>query len=640
MVSARLALTLAVLARGALGCGEGHDHDHARRAYPTTKLRPPSRPLEWGDFNVLHTTDTHGWLLGHQKESWPEPNYSGDLGDFASFVAHMKKIAEEKDVDLLLVDSGDLHDGTGISDGYPAGSVDAHDSNEFLKQIPYDLMAIGNHELYIYENTLDMYNNFAPDLNGRYLSSNVNITVFGENNETINVPVGERFAKFTTRKGRKVTSFGVLFDFTGNDDNTTVQKVEDMVKESWFLDAIQEEPDVFLLVGHMPVREDNWPLVFDAIRKVHPTTPVLIFGGHTHIRDCVQLDDRSMALESGRYMETLGWMSANLNASDDDNITFSRRYLDPNRVTYQFHTLTSNHTFDTENGTNITQGLLDLAERYDLDYLYGTAPMDYTIDRVPYPSNNSLPYLFISEATPAVLSANNTANSSRPALFLTNSGSQRFDLYKGPFTKNDQLTASPFVDKWLYMPEVEYGVAKQVLDTINNEGSDNKRRGLDEREYDRATFGLGRDTEVDKRYRAWVREMEALVREEREREMRREVDHHGHHGHGHGHVEKSIGYVTRDSCPGTGDDTEHEPLESYELPDFIQSNVTVNGTAFDGISDDTLIDFVFVDFIDDQIVETLNSITGEEKFSVDDLASYSPVLTNELLGFYAQLAWN
>ena len=49
---------------------------------------------------------------------------------------------------------------------------------------------------------------------------------------------------------------------------------------------------------------------------------------------------------------------------------------------------------------------------------------------------------------------------------------------------------------------------------------------------------------------------------------------------------------------------------------------------------------MFVNFIDDQIVETLNSITGEEKFSVDDLASYSPVLTNELLGFYAQLAWN
>lgn len=72
-----------------------------------------------------------------------------------------------------------------------------------------------------------------------------------------------------------------------------------------------------------------------AIRAVNPSTPILIFGGHSHIRDCVQLDGRSMALQSGRYMETLGWMSANLNENDSDNITFSRRYLDPNRVTYQ-----------------------------------------------------------------------------------------------------------------------------------------------------------------------------------------------------------------------------------------------------------------------------------------------------------------
>jgi len=28
------------------------------------------------------------------------------------------------------------------------------------------------------------------------------------------------------------------------------------------------------------------PLVFNAIRAVHPTTPILILGGHTHIRDC------------------------------------------------------------------------------------------------------------------------------------------------------------------------------------------------------------------------------------------------------------------------------------------------------------------------------------------------------------------
>ena len=52
-----------------------HAHVHAKREYPQFPLTPPYRPLVWGDFNVIHTTDTHGWLLGHQKPSWPEPNY-------------------------------------------------------------------------------------------------------------------------------------------------------------------------------------------------------------------------------------------------------------------------------------------------------------------------------------------------------------------------------------------------------------------------------------------------------------------------------------------------------------------------------------------------------------------------------------
>ena len=73
----------------------------------------------------------------------------------------------EKNVDLLLVDSGDLHDGNGLTDGGPHGSVDAHDANEyvttsltfllfssgsswvsrFLVQVPYDVMAIGKYVL-------------------------------------------------------------------------------------------------------------------------------------------------------------------------------------------------------------------------------------------------------------------------------------------------------------------------------------------------------------------------------------------------------------------------------------------------------------------------------------------------------------
>ncbi|KAL9712114.1 hypothetical protein Ac2012v2_005191 [Leucoagaricus gongylophorus] len=71
------------------GCGcDGHGSP------PKIQLTPPTRPLVWGDINIIHTTDSHGWLLGHQKTSFPEPNYSADLGDFTSFVSHMKEMAD------------------------------------------------------------------------------------------------------------------------------------------------------------------------------------------------------------------------------------------------------------------------------------------------------------------------------------------------------------------------------------------------------------------------------------------------------------------------------------------------------------------------------------------------------------------
>jgi hypothetical protein len=53
-------------------------HSHVRRGQgkgPGQHLSPPTRPLDWGDINIIHTTDSHGWLLGHTKGSFPEPNY-------------------------------------------------------------------------------------------------------------------------------------------------------------------------------------------------------------------------------------------------------------------------------------------------------------------------------------------------------------------------------------------------------------------------------------------------------------------------------------------------------------------------------------------------------------------------------------
>ena len=581
---------------------------HERRSKPAS-VTPPTRPLEWGDINILHTTDTHGWLLGHQKSSPPEPNYSADFGEFASFVAHMKQIAMERDVDLLLVDSGDLHDGTGLIDAFPPGGVDAHDANEFFTELPYDILAIGNHELYIYENALDMHKNFAPRYPGRYLSSNVNITIPDANGNLVSVPVGNRFAKFKTRKGRKVTSFGVLYDFTGNAKNTTVQKVEDMVKEQWFAEAITEEPDLFLLVGHMPITKDKWPFVFDAIRAKHPTTPILIFGGHTHIRDCVQLDGRSMSLESGRYMETLGWLSAKLpHKKSTGNMTFSRRYLDPNRLTYEFHTRRKGRDFDTKGGRSITQGLLDLAKKFDISFLFGTAPQDYTLSRSEYPSKDSALSLFIEKAAPVALAVNNT-RASIPNIIISNSGGIRFDIFQGPFTKNDQIVVSPFTDAFLYISNVTAGLANKVLPALNNAGAPGRRSP----EYMEELWGRGY---VEGRYQNWLKEMDR-----RDGEQLRAA------------ANLTLGYVTQDACPGVGDDVLHAPLPYFEAPDYIAS-------AAPNVTDSTPIDLVFVDFIASQVLKILNSVQSDKVYSQADVQTYSPTLASQVLGVYAQSAWN
>jgi hypothetical protein len=66
-----------------------------------------------------------------------------------------------------------------------------------------------------------------------------------------------------------------------------------------------------LIPGHMSVRDitSDWEEVIHVIRLKHPHTPVFVFGGHNHIRDCKKPDAHSIIMASGRYMETVGWVS-------------------------------------------------------------------------------------------------------------------------------------------------------------------------------------------------------------------------------------------------------------------------------------------------------------------------------------------
>ena len=202
----------------------------------------------------------------------------------------------------------------------------------------------------------------------------------------------------------------------------------------------------------------------------------------------------------------------------------NRRYLDPNRVTYevwnipalasfpkpmtcQYHTRRRYSSFDTYKGRKITKGLEALAARFDLDFKFGTSPRDYTLSRDPFPSNGSLLSLLADQVLPTALTVNNTrANISN--IIIANTGALRFDIYTGPFTKNDQLTASPFTDAFNYIANVPLGFASAILPALNKEGA-NGRRDL-ESAAERYAHG-----DVETQYRLWLEEMHARAGPER-----------------------------------------------------------------------------------------------------------------------------
>ena len=118
-----------------------------------------------------------------------------------------------------------------------------------------------------------------------------------------------------------------------------------------------------------------------------------MFGGHSHIRDFAVYDDKATALESGRYCETLGWLSmsgiqsssyngtmkpsgvpnptmkavkvatgtasvALASSTSASNLTYSRRYLDWNRLTFEYHAGGSQiKAFDTTKGIDISHNI-------------------------------------------------------------------------------------------------------------------------------------------------------------------------------------------------------------------------------------------------------------------------------------------
>jgi hypothetical protein len=137
--------------------------------------------------------------------------------------------------------------------------------------------------------------------------------------------------------------------------------------------------------------------------------------------------------------------SSNLPEKSDKGrpLYMNRRYIDANRVSYQFHTHTKHSTFDTVStsipyalpskprahpkplGQNITSNLVHLATALNISTPLGHAPIDLYLARYPYGHRRSALTVWTNEVLPATVIDKERRGR---RIIIGNTGSLRFDL--------------------------------------------------------------------------------------------------------------------------------------------------------------------------------------------------------------------
>ncbi|KAF2738197.1 hypothetical protein EJ04DRAFT_460143 [Polyplosphaeria fusca] len=570
-------------------------------------IAAPLRELPWSkQLNFLHTTDIHGWWGGHLQE----PSFSADWGDYISFAKHLHDRADADGSDLLLIDTGDRVEGNGIYDGsHPKGKF----TYDIAKEQSIDLICSGNHELYKQNSSEGEFYHTVPNFKGNYIASNLDI--YSPKTGKLE-PLAQRYKVFTTKnQGIRILAFGFIFDFTGNANNTVVHTVSDTVKEDWFKEAIKNKDiDLIIVFGHVDIRSHEYATLFSTIRAAQWDTPIQLFGGHTHIRDYKLYDKQSVALESGRYMETIGFMSIEglktggtkerEAAPQKPKIIFQRLYLDNNLYSLHHHSGKDDKTFPTELGLNVSRHIGDARKSLGLGERYGCAPHDLWVNRRPYPHEESIFSWLEKEVLPdQIFQSERIQKEDKKALVITNTGGIRFDIFQGPFTKDTTFLVSPFTSGLRYLPDVPWKSASRVLKLLNNEGPiaellAEQAVSLQPPENVAAQSRPAMLSPANNYIPNQPLPNQAILASEPH--------------------DLTPGYTTKDDAGTSGDDTLHSPIPFYSVPNCVQAPVNFDPEDEDKIPE--TVDVVYNEFIEKWVILALEYLG--DKYEAGDSEAY------------------
>lgn len=570
-------------------------------------ISPPKhsefRELIWGDLNILHTTDTHGWYAGHLNQK----PYSADWGDFISLTHHFRNYAAHQELDVLIVDTGDKHDGNGLSD---ATTPNGHLSTGIFNSLDYDLVTIGNHELYYEDYSKLEYELSVKHFGDKYVSSNVEYLL---DDETY-VPFGKKFRYFTTENQKKrILALSFLFNFQRYNDRTRVVPIADVLEQDWFKELTEtyneDNVDTLIVFGHIPVTDhENHELenlhVF--LRRWFPNTVIQYLGGHSHIRDFTVFDWKSTGLQSGRYCETLGFVSVNYT-----DFNFKRRYIDFNLESFKHHTKAlsivgdDDYSFDTEKGLEISSYITQVRQHLNLADSYGSVPRSYLMNGYPIFHKQNL-YTFLSDE---ILPTLPQVHLETDRVVLINSGGIRYDLYKGNYTRDSEFIISPFKNDWNYI-KLSRELALKIAPFLNK-GDFIALSSPDSNRMIKKTNLLQTLKAIDPSSFRMTCEFEHSPNFKK-------------------------GQTTLDDFGCNGDDVKHNNIPYYPSPNVVQSYQTFQKTP-NQLED--MIDVVFYSFIQPHIMNALNVLDKTRVYKNEDFKYYGGASTGQLLTTYVKNNW-
>lgn len=512
-------------------------------------------------------------------------------------------------------------------------------------------------------------NTIVPKFKEKFISTNVEIYDKSENKFV--VFGNSRYRYFETKLNKfKVLSFSFLFDFKRYNELIRVTPIMDLIKQDWFLELLNDfklnhQVDIIVIFGHIPV-DHSWLELFElhnTIRSFFPNTPIQYFGGHSHIRDFTVLDNLSAGLQSGRYCETLGFLSIKdlpNNASNPTSTISSsssssswveenidRKYIDFNLHSFMYHTnKTSLTDFNTEKGLTISNEIYNIANKeLNLNEKFGFVPKNYYMEATSYPSDNSLLSLLsdkiLVQLENKICGVPETkeqdqfykSNEDNSRIIIINTGSIRYDLYKGLFTTNTQFTISPFKNQWKILPKIPKEIALEIAPILNNESyilnSINNKHQEQEQDDKFLKFSSEIEDSIPiiknlknpyqrqlefKNYNLNLKNYKSNLKKDKSQSI---LINSENLKNDLSLSKLSYGYVTFDDFGNDGDDTIHKPLNYFKIPNVIQSYEPNE-------DNDEYVDIVYYDFIEWNILLALkrslikNSNNNNDKKLYDD----------------------